>query len=266
MLLERTVKIHHLRYRRVESGQQFITDAEYADAGLGFLIYSIGQFYKDPTMDLKFASRKVRVLIDKYVKNLSITENIGAVSILSDDFPVIAQKYSGKKSQASAMEHTIRWQIKENLEKDPGLYERFKDRLDAIITKYGGNWEQMIKEFEALKAEIDKGRVRDVRFKPIQTPFYDCLKTMCTGEVSDEMDGKLVRETKNICSSIKSAIVISHFWEKPTEVQKLHDQIAPRIRLGLRGVVDDSEEATRRIMNICKCNYGGILRKLDDLA
>ena len=233
---------------------------------LGFLVYSIGQFYKDPTMDLKFASRKVRILIDKYVKNQSITEHIPAVGLLSDDFPVIAQKYAGKKSQASAMEHAIRWQIKENLDRDPGFYERFKDRLEAIITRYGGNWEQMVKEFEQLKGEMDRGRPHDDRFKPIQATFYDCLKAEVGRDVTKDEDEKIVRETKNVCSAVKTSIVVSNFWVKPLEVQKLHDQIAMRLRLGLRGILADSDAATRRIMTLCKSNYGNLLRKLDDLA
>ncbi len=233
---------------------------------LGYLIYSIQQFYKDPTMDLKFASRKVRTLIDKYVRNLSITEKIEPVAMLSDDFPAITQKYHGKKSQASAMEHAIRWQIKERLDGDPEFYERFKDRLDAIMKRYDGNWEQMIKEYEQLKAEMDNGREPDPRFKPVQAPFYGSLKSKVNVELTDDVDASLVRETKNICSDIKSAITIANFWDKPSEVQKLRDKIASRIRLGLRGAIATSADAAQEIMGICRSNYCNILRKLDDLA
>ena len=233
---------------------------------LGYLIYSIQQFYKDPTMDLKFASRKVRTLIDKYVRNLSITEKIEPVSMLSDDFPLITQKYAGKKSQASAMEHAIRWQIKERLDADPEFYERFKDRLDAIIKRYDGNWEQMVKEYEQLKKEMDRGRESDSRFTSIQAPFYGCLKSKIDVELTADVDAALVRETKNICSDIKSAIGIANFWSKPSEVQKLQDKIAARIRLGLKGKVGSSADAAQEIMGICKSGYCDILRRLDDLA
>ena len=230
-------------------------------------VFCIGtEFAGSFAEDLKFASRKVRILIDKYVKNQSITEHIPAVGLLSDDFPVIAQKYAGKKSQASAMEHAIRWQIKEDLDRDPGFYERFKDRLEAIITRYGGNWEQMVKEFEQLKGEMDRGRSHDDRFKQIQATFYDCLKAEVGRDVTKDEDEKIVRETKNVCSAVKTSIVIANFWVKPLEVQKLHDQIAMRLRLGLRGILADSDAANRRIMTLCKSNYGSLLRKLDDLA
>ena len=234
---------------------------------LGYLLFAIGQFYKDPTMDLKWASAKVRRLLDKYIRNQSVTENISAVSMLSDDFPKILSKYSGQKSQASAMEHAIRWQIKVDLEdKDPGLYEKFKDRLDGIISRYGNNWDQMIKEFEALKADIDKGREEDSRFKPIQAPFYDCLKLYAKSELTDEEDAKVVRETKNICSDVKKFVPIPNFWEKPSEVRKLHDAVAFRLRMGLRGLVDDSATAADKVMDLCRNNHGMIMGKLNDLA
>ena len=236
---------------------------------LGYMLFRIGQFYKDPTMDLKWASSKVRRLIDKYVKNESIVQNVDAVSMLSDDFPKIASMYAGKKSQASAMEHTIRWQIKVKLQdKDPGLYQRFKDRLDSIISTYQGNWEQMIKEFEQLKGDLDKGREKDERFagKEMQRPFYDCLKMLADKELSLDEDAKIVRATKSMCSEIRASLVVANFWEKPSEVKKLRDKIAFGVRLGLKGIVSDDLNAAEKVMNICKCSYGEILRRIDEMA
>lgn len=144
--------------------------------------------------------------------------------------------------------------------------ERFKDRLDAIMKRYDGNWEQMIKEYEQLKAEMDNGREPDPRFKPVQAPFYGSLKSKVNVELTDAVDAALVRETKNICSDIKTAININNFWDKPNEVKKLHDKIASRVRLGLRGTIAESADAAQEIMGICRSNYCNILRKLDDLA
>lgn len=52
---------------------------------LGFLVYKISNFFKDNTMDLKYATRKVRNLIDKYVKSLGIDPRFSEMSILSDE-------------------------------------------------------------------------------------------------------------------------------------------------------------------------------------
>jgi len=143
---------------------------------LGYLMTRIRIHYKDETLDLKWASPKVRKLIDKYVRNLNVEERVSEVSILSEDFPKEIRKYTKSKSQASAMEHAIRHHIKVNLEnKDPALYSRFKDRLESIIQRYQGNWDQMLVELKELQKNISEGRTRDSRFKGIQMPFYNVL-------------------------------------------------------------------------------------------
>ena len=105
---------------------------------LGYLMWRIRFHYKDDTLDLKWASEKVRKLIDKYLVNIGIAEKVEDTFMLTGDFPKISAMYKGHKSQASAMEHAIRWQIKVELEnKDPGLYQRFKDRLDKLLPPGG---------------------------------------------------------------------------------------------------------------------------------
>ena len=101
---------------------------------LGYLLWRIKDRYKDETMDLKWASQKVRQLIDKHLFSLGIDTKVQQVSILSDEFKSKVD-YLNKtpKSKASEMEHAIRWHIKVNLEKDPTLYNHFKDRLETIL-------------------------------------------------------------------------------------------------------------------------------------
>lgn len=236
---------------------------------LGYIITRIRIHYKDETLDLKWASPKVRKLIDKYVKNISIEERVSEVSILSDDFPTQINKYTQKKSQASAMEHAIRYHIKVNLEnKDPGLYNRFKDRLDGIIKKYQGNWDQMLVELEELKKDVSEGRKQDQRFKNIQMPFYDCLKLFIVSELSQELDEKLVLITKEICTEIAENMSIAYFWTKKDEVGELRGKIIEKLRLGtLRAEFKDkAEEIADKLMLLAKYNYNEVLRHKDEMA
>ena len=114
----------------------------------------------------------------------------------------------------------------------------------------------------------DKGRARDDRFagKEMQRPFYDCLKMLADKELSQDEDAKIVRATKSMCSEIRASLVVANFWEKPSEVKKLRDKIAFGVRLGLRGIVADDLNAAEKVMNICKCSYGEILRHIDEMA
>ena len=235
---------------------------------LGYLMWRIRFHYKDDTMDLKWASEKVRKLIDKHLKNIGIVEKVEDTFMLTGDFPKISAMYKGHKSQASAMEHAIRWQIKVELEnKDPGLYQRFKDRLDGIITAYQGNWTQMIKELEALKQAVAAGRPVDPRLTTLQAPFYEWIKHCIPHELSPENDELVIGETKAICGFIKEVIGIANFWEKNDEISALSGKIASRLRLGaLRNLVADKNELTAQIISICKSNYAELVRRRDDLA
>jgi len=53
---------------------------------LGYLHWRIKGRYKDETMDLKWASEKVRKFIDKHLLSLGIDTKVQQVSILSDEF------------------------------------------------------------------------------------------------------------------------------------------------------------------------------------
>ncbi|KAK6024833.1 type I site-specific deoxyribonuclease, HsdR family [Ostertagia ostertagi] len=108
---------------------------------LGYLLWRIKERYKDETMDLKWASEKVRKLIDRHLLSLGIDTKVQQVSILSDEFRNRVDYLNHTpKSKASEMEHAIRWHIKVNLDKDPALYGRFKDRLEMILNAYKEKW------------------------------------------------------------------------------------------------------------------------------
>ena len=126
---------------------------------LGYLLWRIKDRYKDDTMDLKWASDKVRKLIDRHLFSLGIDTKVQQVSILSDEFKTKVD-YLNKtpKSKASEMEHAIRWHIKVNLDKDPSLYKRFKDRLETILNAYKENWEEIVKGLGKLRDEMAEGR------------------------------------------------------------------------------------------------------------
>ena len=74
---------------------------------LGYLVYRIGYFFHDKTMDLKFASRKVRQLIDKYVKSEGVDTKFSQMEIMSEDFVKMTENLEigiKKKSFESLLE------------------------------------------------------------------------------------------------------------------------------------------------------------------
>jgi type I restriction enzyme R subunit len=229
---------------------------------IGYLAWRIRYHYKDNTMDLKWASAKVRNLIDKYLVHIGITERVSEVSILADDFPLkIDSLYSGSKSKASAMEHAIRQQIKVKLENnDPALYRHFKDRLDDILNTYQGNWDIMVRELEGLRKEVSEGRKEDYRIPRIQAPFMDLMKEVIEDEMTDELETKIIGITNSVFKSIQEGFQISNFWEKPDEKKTVIGKIEQRLRLsGVPALKIKNKELATQMMLLAKSNYSEIL-------
>jgi type I restriction enzyme R subunit len=232
---------------------------------IGYLMWRIRYHYKDDTLDLRWASAKVRHLIDKYLVHIGITERVEEVSILSEDFPLkIDNLYRGSKSKASAMEHAIRQQIKVKLENnDPALYRHFKDRLDNILNTYQGNWDMMIVELEELRKEATRGRKVDYRIPRIQAPFMDLMTEVLEEEKTPELEQKIIDLTGFIFRFIKEGLQIANFWEKNDEKKKLAGQIEQRIRLcGIASLKSKNKDLATQMMMLAKNNYSEILNSL----
>ena len=231
---------------------------------LGYLVYRIGYFFHDKTMDLKFASRKVRQLIDKYVKSSGVDTKFSQMEIMSEDFVRIKNDYKNQKSQASAMEYALRYHIKVNLgSKDPGLYQKFNTRIDTILKTYKDTWDTQISEFEKLQKELASGEKKDPRFVSVQPAFHNILTSFLPEAASNnDIDDKLAKLVKDrlwpkVCEYIK----IDYLWKKPAEAQKLQDAMAKELRLsGIKELRDQNKEIALQFQNLCKSNYNELLK------
>ena len=220
---------------------------------LGYLIWRIKDRYKDDTMDLKWASGKVRKLIDKHLMSLGIDTRVQEVSILSDQFKSrIDYLHSSPRSKASEMEHAIRWHIKVNLEKDPALYSRFKDRLEMILSAYLENWNEIVSELTKLKTEMAEGRKSsEVGISNIEAPFYDVLKK----HQSKTNDTESVKELiHTLMVLLKETAGIKNFWtDKASERKRIEGQIEDEIHYArIEGISEKAAELTLDLMKLAK--------------
>lgn len=215
-------------------------------------------------MDLKFASRKVRQLIDKYVKSEGVDTKFSEMEIMSEDFVHIKNDYKNQKSQASAMEYALRYHIKVNLVlKDPGLYQKFNTRIDNILKIYKDNWDTQIAEFEKLQKELVSGEKKDPRFVSVQPAFHNILTSFVPSADSDkDVDEKLAKLVKErIWPKVCEYIKIDYLWQKPAESQKLQDAMAMELRMsGIKELKDQNKEIALQFQNLCKSNYNELLK------
>ena len=211
---------------------------------LGFILWRIEERYKDETMDLKWASDKVRKLIDRHLVSLGIDTRVSKVSILSDEFKTKVNNLNrNSKSKASEMEHAFRWHIKVNMGKDPVLYKRFKDRLEKILQDYKDNWEEIVKELESLTGEIELERGKE-------EPFNDLINSFL--KISDETEkAKTKNLTEKIISIIRESALIKNFWNKKSEIKKMEGEIEEELRYsGIEGIKERAAELRSELMSL----------------
>lgn len=226
----------------------------------GYLLIRIRNRYKDPTLDLKWAKAKVRKMIDKHLETLGIDSKIPPVSLLSEDFPREIDKFGNRsKSKASEMEHAIRRHIKVNMEKDPGLYERFLKRMEAILERYKENWELLVLEFTKLRDDMAKGREEEAKVSGLsaqELPFYDLVIMQAYGEkeISLDVQNELKKLISEIVIQLKDAINKPNFWkDRVAEIRKLEGEIDDMLDFcGIDEVSSNHKRLSVEIMNLAK--------------
>ena len=231
---------------------------------IGYLLWRIQYHYKDSPLDIGWASEKVRRLIDKHLESMGIKQNVDEVSIFSDDFPIkINSLYGNSKSKASAMEHALRGHIKVKLQNsDPALYQKMNDRINALITKYQNNWDQLVVELEELRQEAAAGRSETELKVPIyQAPFFDLIGMACDNDEQNSKEAELIELSNGVMAAIFESIVISDFWSKPDETLTLTGKIEQLIRFsGVPSIETKDKEITSDILKLTKNNHIEILR------
>ena len=228
---------------------------------MAYIVALIRWHYKDKTLDLKWASEKVRRLLDKYLKSEEVKETIPEVDIFSDDFPKIINKmYKIPRTQASVMEHQIRDRIiiKLGEGKNTALYQRFKDRMDNILTIYSGNWDAMIVELEKLRNEMAHPKPSVVTEE--KEAFYDKL-CQCANLDFEERHEKMIVITDKVISLILKAMTIPNVWTKPTNVTQLRGDLGTILRFsGIPELKQNSDSIVTELIKLAKSNES-VLRK-----
>ena len=222
---------------------------------LGYLLWRIKDRYKDETMDLKWASEKVRKLIDKHLLSLGIDTKVQQVSILSDEFKnKVDTLNKTPKSKASEMEHAIRWHIKVNLDKDPTLYNRFKDRLETILNAYKENWEEIVKQLGELRDEMAEGRKEETEgISIVEAPFFDYLKSNLITENEADIE-KTIELSHTLMVILKDTANITNFWtDKASERKRISGLLEDEIYYSrIEGLSNKAAELTTELMKLAK--------------
>jgi type I restriction enzyme R subunit len=202
----------------------------------GFIAQTARNRYRDEKLNLRDVSKKVRDIIDEYLISNGVNPKIPPTPIFDKKFE-LKIKDKPPKSKADELKHAISEYIDKHSDEDPELYARFSEKLEQMLQQYHENWEQLAKELEALRAEMQQGREGEESFgldRKTELPFLGLLKREVYGvkelsQLNEDQKDLLVQTTKDILERIQTDTAMVDFWNNIPAQRKLKGFIASHL-------------------------------------
>lgn len=186
--------------------------------------------FRDTSINIMGAGKKVRKLIDDYLLDVGINTKIEPVEITSEDFSKALDIDTTPKAKASEMEHAIRKHCKVNYDKDPAFYKKMSEKLEEIIYKFEENWDEQVRFMDEILEEIRERHKKTVKGTDIDNqylPFYDLILDILKFDdvalnENEELIKSIVIKTVNEIS--KEGLIVG-FWSNPHRQKRLRSHI-----------------------------------------
>jgi type I restriction enzyme R subunit len=213
--------------------------------------------FRDDSINILGAGKKVRRLIDNHLLFIGIDTRIKPVDIISDTFEQEINKQRSSRSQASEMEHAIRKHCRIYFNTDPVLYKRISEKLDLILKRFKENWDEQVKYLKELREEMKRGRtaVQSGLDPKRHAPFYDLLVDIVykNGDIPEEEQDVLKNVIIGIVDDMSTEIKRVGFWDSPSKRRKLRALIDDRlISSGIPQVYDKKRKIVTDFMRMAK--------------
>ena len=162
------------------------------------------------------------------------------------------------------MEHAIRKHCKVEFHKDPALYTRLSEKLEALIKKYKDNWDELYRQLFALRTEVEAGRERlPEGVSPKAAPFYDRIGQLAFG--SDGVPAKYDHIVKDVVEGIveklQNTIDIINFWSNAPEISKLRGALSDLILLSkVPELIDRCDPLVNEITDLAKARHWDLVK------
>ncbi len=205
---------------------------------LSFIKESARNRYRDDKLSIKDASRKIREIVEEYLISKGVNPKIPPTPLFEDEFIERLEKKTSK-ARAQELEYAIIEHIEKHYEVDPEFYERFSDRLKAILEEYRDNWDALAIELEKLRKSMKSGRESEQTFgfdPKKEMPFFGLLKQEIFGKqtiesLSNQDIDILVGLTKDVIEIVRREIQVVDFWDNYTKQKNLKSYIISNIFL-----------------------------------
>src|SRR5690606_32826349 len=116
--------------------------------------------YREPGRNIDDVGTKVRQLVEDHIISTGVNPKIPPVDLLAANFKPSVDAIQSPESKASEIESAIKHHITVNLDEDPEYYKSLSLRLQEIIEKYNGKWDQQLELLWDLCHNIESERAQ----------------------------------------------------------------------------------------------------------
>ena len=235
---------------------------------LAFIRESVSKMTRNPRFSNKDASKKVRLIIEKYLNVKGVSMEIAPVPLLSEDF-IVDIKVKSDRVASEEIKYAVYEYINNNMPKDPELYTRLSERLEQILEEYKNNWAEQRKALEQLRCDLIAGRANENTFGLDATremPFLGLLKTEFFGNASfDELSEDQINVMKDLTADIlirfAQETTAVNFWNNLALQQDLRtfiikQLISPEVQRLVPGIVSRRKDIAQKIMELGYQHFG----------
>ena len=238
---------------------------------LSFIRESVAKATLDPRLSMKDASKKVRAIIEEYLQVNGVDVEIEPVSLLSDDFlNDVKAKNRSDLAACDRIKYAVRQYINVNTPKDPELFMRLSERLEAILQEFRDNWADLRDALEHLREDIVEGRARENTFgyePEHEMPFFAMLKTELYGNVDytdipEDSFEALKDLTNDVLQRFKTDAAVTNFWNNESMKNSLRTFIinkllGPEIKQRVPNIFSRRKDIAQKLLELGYQHFGG---------
>jgi len=200
---------------------------------LGKVVIGCRNRYRDEQLDLHGCGEKVRALIEEHVRATGVDPRVPPTKLFDVEFEQAVNALGNDRAKASEIEHATKKVLRDRMDDDPEYYQSLSLRLEEIIQKYQGKWEELVQQLWLFRDGMERDKTQqneDLGLSEIEGPFYRSLMaeiTKVTGEdtMDEETHLRVLDLTKELVSEFQKATQIVGFFQKDDEIKSVVKKI-----------------------------------------
>jgi len=198
---------------------------------LGFIGRRAANLYRDNTLDLGEAEKKVRALIDRYITAEAVNLKVAPLGILSPEFDLYIQSLPASRSRAAEMEHATRHYISTHEQEDPVHYEKLRQRLEQILADHREQWDAQVAALAEFLQRIREGADQAIPGldTQVEVPFYRLLAERQASPPDETRRAELIAITRALVEQIRQRVRRVDFWRMGNAQNELRGDLMKQL-------------------------------------